>query len=81
MNNYKFSIAVAEDNNQTQYFQFSNALDAINAYNSFNDYGNAKEVRTIVLTEPNGQMHQKMFRAQRVLTTTIKRETYSITVK
>ena len=80
MNNYKFSIAVAEDNNPTQYFQFSNALDAINSYNSFNDYGNAKEIRTIVLTEPNGQIHQKMFRPKRALTTVIKRESYSITV-
>jgi len=79
--NYKFSIAVAEDNNQTQYYQYNNALDAVNAYNSFNDYGMAKEVRTIVLREPNGQIHQKMFRPKRALTTIIKRESYSITVK
>jgi hypothetical protein len=81
MNNYKFIIAVVEDNSPTQYFQFSNALDAVNSYNSFNDYGNAKEVRTIVLTEPNGQIHQKMFRAKRTLATVIKRESYLITVK
>ena len=81
MTNYKFSIAVAEDSNTTQYYQYSNAIDAVNAYNSFNDYGTAKEIRTIVLSEPNGQIHQKMFRPPRTLTTVIKRESYSITVK
>jgi len=79
--NYRFSIAVAEDSNPTEYYQYSNALDAVNAYNSFNDYGTAREVRTIVLSEPNGQIHQKMFKPKRVLTTVIKRESYSITVK
>jgi hypothetical protein len=81
MNNYKFTIAVAEDNNLTQYYQFNNALDAINTYNTFIDYGNAKEARTIVLTEPNGEIHKKIFRAERKSVTVIKRESYSITVK
>ncbi len=81
MTNYKFSIAVAEDNNLTQYYRFNNALDAVNTYNSFVDYGNAKEARTIVLTEPNGQMHQKIFKAKPTRMTVIKRESYLITVK
>lgn len=80
MNNYKFSIAVADDSSQTQYFQFSNAIDAVNSYNSFIDYGNAKEARTVVLTEPNGQMHQKTFRVKPTRMTVIKRESYLITV-
>ena len=81
MSDYTFSIAVAEDNEKTEYYRYGNAIDAVNAYNSFNDYGTAREVRTIVLREPNGQLHQKMFRPPRRLTTVIKRESYSITVK
>ena len=80
MKKYQFTIGVAEDGNITQYYQFNNALDAINTYNTFIDYGNAKEARIIVLTEPNGQIHKKMYRNYRTHMTVIKRESYSITV-
>jgi hypothetical protein len=81
MTDYKFTIAVAEDNDQTQYYRYSNALDAVNVYNSFKDYGLAKYARTVVLTEPNGQTHMKLLRPSRADLTVIKRESVTITVK
>lgn len=81
MTNYKFSIAVAEDNDQTQYYQYSNAIDAVNVYNSFKDYGLAKYARTVILTEPNGQTHMKLLRPTRADLTVIKRESVTVTVK
>ena len=38
-----------------------NALDAVNVFNSFIDYGDAKEYRTVNLSEPSGKLHTKIF--------------------
>ena len=79
--NYKFTIAVAEDDDNTKYYQYSNAIDAVDTYNSFKDYGLAKYARTVILTEPNGQTHMKLLRPSRADLTVIKRESVTITVK
>lgn len=81
MSDYKFTIAVAEDNDHTQNWQFSNAVDAVNTYNSFIDHGMAKFVRTIVLTEPSGKQHWKILRSPTPNVVRIRREPTILVVK
>ncbi len=61
MNNYHFYIVVKEDDKTPQTFHYNNAIKAVNAFNSFIDHGTAKNSRTIFLTEPNGEIHEKTF--------------------
>ena len=62
---YLYSVTSTNDSDMktTWIGRYSNALDAVNVFNSFIDYGDAKDHRTINLSEPSGKMHTKIFYA------------------
>lgn len=65
MNEYLYAVTSTNDNETSPSWvgRYSNALDAVNVFNSFIDYGDAKEHRTVNLSEPSGKLHTKIFYA------------------
>jgi len=63
MNEYLYAVTSTNDNATSPNWvgRYSNALDAVNVYNTFIDYGDAKEYRTVNLSEPSGKLHTKIF--------------------
>ena len=63
MNEYLYAVTSTNDSatSPTWVGRYSNALDAVNVFNSFIDYGDAKEYRTVNLSEPSGKLHTKIF--------------------
>ena len=61
MSDYLFTISVLDDNSYIV-TSYDNALDAITEYNKYIDHGNA-HIRRVVLNEPNGNQHSKIFTA------------------
>jgi hypothetical protein len=61
MEDYIFQLSASSDGAVTYTKMFNNALDAVRVYNSFVDYGFARYEREIVLVEPNGKVHTKIF--------------------
>jgi hypothetical protein len=63
MNEYLYAVTSTNDNDTSPVWvgRYSNALDAVNVFNSFIDYGDAKEYRTVNLSEPSGKLHTKIF--------------------
>ena len=60
---YEFLVEVTEDGSISFSQRYTSAVDAVRAYDSFRDYGTCKHWREIVLVEPNGKSHGKMFEA------------------
>jgi hypothetical protein len=60
---YLYAVTSTNDNDTNPEWvgRYSNALEAVNVFNSFIDYGDAKEYRTVNLSEPSGKMHTKIF--------------------
>ena len=58
---YEYMIQVVEDGAVTWSRRFDNAIDAVRTYDRFTDYGYAKLQREIVLVEPSGKAHAKVF--------------------
>ena len=58
---YTFKIQVIEDGVIVFSKRYNNALEAVTAYNKFIDYGNCQMWREVVLLEPNGKAHAKVF--------------------
>ena len=61
MSDYLFTISVLDDDSYIV-ASYDNALDAITEYNKYIDHGNA-HIRRVVLNEPNGNQHSKIFTA------------------
>jgi hypothetical protein len=61
MEDYIFQVFASSDGSVTYTKQFSNALEAVKIYDSFVDHGFANVEREIVLIEPNGKVHSKIF--------------------
>jgi len=61
MADYLFTISVLDDDSYIV-ASYDNALDAITEYNKYIDHGNA-HIRRVVLNEPNGNQHSKIFTA------------------
>ena len=59
--NYTFQIQVFDDGECTYTKAYASALDAVNAYNRFIDHGMCRFEREIVLIEPTGKDHKKVF--------------------
>ena len=59
--NYEFMLQVVEDGSVTYSRKFDNAVDAVGSYNRFVDHGMCRLWREIVLLEPNGKIHSKVF--------------------
>ena len=68
MKDYYFTITIKEDDELSKTLVYTSALEAFNTYNRFTDYGLAKWSRTIVLREPNGTIHTKLFNTSIQLT-------------
>jgi len=58
---YAFMLQIIEDGSIAFSQHYDNAVDAVNAYNKCVDYGNSRLWREIVLLEPNGKSHAKVF--------------------
>lgn len=60
---YLYSVTSTNDNSTSPEWigRYDNALDAVDIFNKFNDYGDAKQYRTVNLSEPSGKMHTKVF--------------------
>lgn len=58
---YEYMLQVVEDGSVTYVRRFDNALEAVNCYNRFVDHGMCRMWREIVLLEPNGKAHAKVF--------------------
>ena len=58
---YEFMLQVVEDGAVTYSRRFDNAVDAVNSYNRFVDHGTCRMWREIVLLEPSGKAHSKVF--------------------
>lgn len=60
---YLYAVTSTNDNSTSPEWigRYDNALDAVDIFNKFNDYGDAKEYRTVNLSEPSGKMHTKIF--------------------
>ena len=64
MKDYVFLLHVVTDGTITYRKQYINAVEAIHAYDKFVDYGSASKYLEVVLTEPNGRIHIKLFDAR-----------------
>ena len=58
---YVFMVQVIEDGSCTFSRRYGTAVEAVNAYNSFKDHGMCRYQREIVLIEPSGEIHSKVF--------------------
>lgn len=58
---WEYIIQVVEDGAVTFTRRFNNAIDAVGSYNRFVDHGMCRMWREIVLVEPNGTAHSKVF--------------------
>ncbi len=60
---YLYSVTSTNDNSTSPEWvgRYSDALSAVEIFQKFNDFGDAKEYRTINLSEPSGKMHTKVF--------------------
>ena len=57
----EYMIQVVEDGAVTFSQRYNNAVEAVHAYDRFTDFGFAKLQREIVLVEPSGKAHAKVF--------------------
>ena len=60
---YEFLVQVTEDGDVTYSHKYTSAVEGVRVYDSFRDYGTCKYWREIVLVEPTGKGHSKMFEA------------------
>lgn len=58
---YVFMVQVIEDGSCVFSRRYSNAVEAVNVYNTFKDHGMCRYQREIVLVEPSGEVHSKVF--------------------
>ena len=57
----EYMIQVVEDGSVTFSRRYDNAVDAVHAFDRFVDFGFAKWQREVVLVEPSGKPHGKVF--------------------
>lgn len=58
---YVFLLQVVTDGSVTFSQRYGNAVDAVSAYNKFVDHGTCRYQQEIVLVEPSGEIHSKVF--------------------
>lgn len=60
---YLYSVTSTNDSDTKAEWigRYSDALTAVEVFQKFVDFGDAKEYRTINLSEPSGKMHTKVF--------------------
>lgn len=61
MQDYVFLVQVITDGSCDFSRRYNNAIDAVNSYNKFVDHGTCRYQREIVMVEPNGTVHSKVF--------------------
>ena len=60
----QYQITVFNDGIKTSDHYFSHAIEAVEAWQKFTDYGEAKEIRTILFIPPLGEIATKSFYAK-----------------
>lgn len=60
-NEYIFLLQVITDGEVSFSKRYGNAVEAVMAFSKFVDHGTCRYQREVVLVEPNGQMHSKVF--------------------
>jgi len=58
-NNY--TIIVTTDGKETWRKTYDNCIDAVESFNKFVDHGFAREELVVILVEPSGITHHKLF--------------------
>jgi len=58
---YEFMVQAIEDGSCTFSRKYTSAVEAVTVYNGFIDHGFARYSREVVLIEPNGAIHAKVF--------------------
>ena len=58
---YVFLLQVITDGSCTFSRRYASAVEAVTEYNKFVDHGTCQFQREIVLVEPNGEVHNKVF--------------------
>ena len=58
---YVFMLQVVTDGSVTFSQRYANAVDAVTAYNKFVDHGTCRYQQEVVLVEPSGKIHSKVF--------------------
>lgn len=58
---YVFLLQVITDGSCTFSKRYADAVEAVTAYNKFVDHGTCRYQREVVLVEPSGQIHSKVF--------------------
>ena len=58
---YVFLLQVVTDGSVTFSRRYADAVEAVTAYNKFVDHGTCRYQREVVLVEPNGEIHTKVF--------------------
>ena len=58
---YVFMVQCITDGSCTFSRRYNNALEAVSAYNKFTDHGTCKYQQEVVLVEPSGEIHSKVF--------------------
>ena len=58
---YMLTIARDGEHPVRSIYFFQTALEAVTAYNRYVDWGFAKEFLTVILHEPNGTIHKKVY--------------------
>ena len=58
---YQFRVQAFEDGVCVFATDYDNAIQAVRMFMAFNDHGLAQYFREVVLLEPNGKMHHKVF--------------------
>lgn len=61
MGEYVFHLQAVEDGEVTYSRKYRSAVEAVRDYDLFRDSGTARYRREIVLVEPSGQSHAKVF--------------------
>lgn len=65
---YVFMLQVVTDGSVTFSRRYADAVDAVTAYNKFVDHGTCRYQREVVLVEPSGKIHSKVFEYPRSVT-------------
>jgi hypothetical protein len=59
-----YQITVMRDGVKSSDHYYEHAVDAVEAWAKFSDYGDAKELRTIIFIPPIGEIRTKTFYAK-----------------
>jgi hypothetical protein len=60
----RYQITVISDGIKSSDHYFDHAIEAVEAWSRFSDYGDSREIRTILFIPPQGEIRTKSFKAR-----------------